>query len=679
MPYFKDDKLYFYYRASLSFLVLIAIITSTPVFSQDFDDQYEQVKSELRLTKEYFITRDSIYLNGNELAKGCLLLIESKNKLKDKLYNESDSLLKLAKSHFEIYKCSKGVGFCEFYFGNIASSRNDLEGIIVGYTNSLDYFKTCGYYDGVVLSYFKLATYFSRNHNELEAKKYFSRGEKYIVRTDNERIKISYYLNYAAYLTELTEADSALVFYDYILTTFEDKLNDDRKARVYNNLAANYIVLGEWNNALKFLNRSFELKAQLNDTIGLMRTSQNLFKYHVQLQHVDKAREFHKQLTQFFKNDTSDYGTYVDFLHNELQYYLLLNEADSVSKLLPLYRNASIKYENSAFSDKLIEMQKGFELKEKDREIALLEKEDALNQAHLKTKNILIAVAVGFVVVLLIVAYLINRQRRELVQSRKRLLRQKEDITGMNEQLRVSNLAKDRILSVIGHDLRGPVGGLKELIELYMELPEYEPNDVENLLKAARESSTSTYHLLENLLSWANSQRGDIEFKPMATPLAPLIKHSVKLLDKSINTRRIKFTFDIPETLVVQVDMNMLRTIIRNLVSNAIKYSPEHGEVRIKACPKDNNIHLCISDNGSGMTGEEAQSIFHKKETYFIGSEFSAKGTGLGLILCKEFVERHEGRIWIESQKGAGTTVCFSLPHSQKIGQNIVTENAFSN
>jgi signal transduction histidine kinase len=663
MPYFKC-LIIFYNKASLS-LLLVIYCSIKPSLAQSFDEAYEKIKLQFEVAESYSLNRDSILSNGNDLVKGCFYLIDSKHKLKSKHFNEADSLLHIAKSLFVNVNCQKGIGFCHFYLGNVAQNFNVSQKVISSYINGIKYFDSCGYKDGSILSYLKLATYFSKNHNEVEAKKCFSRGQAYLDSTNNDRIKVSFYLNLAAYLTEITEADSALILYAKILDKYQSQLSKSRKAKLFNNIAANHIVNSNWSESLKYLHKSLEIKKQLKDTIGIIRTSQNLFKYYIELKDENEAGKIHKELSVFFRKDTSEIGTYVDFLHNEIQYYVLTNELDSIERSLPKYRNAFIQKENIAFSDKIIEMQKSFELKEKDQEIALLEKEDALNHSRLKTQNIILAIVASFLLILLVVGYLIERQRKELVQSRRRLLRQKEDISGMNEQLRVSNLAKDRILSVIGHDLRGPVGGLKELIELYMELPEHDPQDIQNLLKAAREASTSTYHLLENLLSWANSQRGEIVYNPVATPLLPLVKQTVQLLDSSINPRQVSFEYDIPGALVVNVDLNMLRTIIRNLVSNALKYSPEKGVIKIQVFNENSQLKFCVCDQGMGMTADETKDIFKKKETYFIGSEMTAKGTGLGLILCKEFVERHGGTIWIKSEKDVGTQVWFSIPHKR--------------
>jgi signal transduction histidine kinase len=630
--------------------------------NDDFDSKYKLVRNIINKANLNQLTIDSLIINGDDLTKGCVYLTLANNHYRLKDYKKSDSLLQNALKVFELGDIIKGKGYYHFYKANNAKATGDIDKSALCYQSALSSFNECSYIDGIILCCSRLASYFSQNRNIVEAQKYFEIGKKYLGQINHKGIKLSFQLNLAAFYTDIAEADSAILMYYSILREYDGNLTKRNQAKIYNNIASNQIYLKQFKEAILNYNKSLVIKEELFDTVGIIRTKQNIFRFYVDLNNVSEANIIHKQLQEYFRKDTSDIDTYVDFIYNETKYHLLMDNHIGALQNFYRYSIAEKNKSNAAFSDKLIEMQKSFELKEKDREIALLEKEDALNQARLKTKNILIVVTIFFLVVLLFVGYLINRQRQELVQSRRRLLRQKEDITGMNEQLRVSNLSKDRILSVIGHDLRGPVGGLKELIELYMELPEYDPKDIKNLLKAAREASTSTYHLLENLLGWANSQRGELVYNPVSAPILPLVKQTVQLLDASINTRRVQFEYDIAEAMVIQVDLNMLRTIIRNLVSNALKYSPQNSVITISAKEEGRNMQFCVCDEGEGMTAEETQRIFKKKETYFIGSEMTAKGTGLGLILCKEFVERHAGTIWIDSEKGRGTKVCFSIP-----------------
>ncbi|TRX71484.1 HAMP domain-containing histidine kinase [Carboxylicivirga sp. M1479] len=558
-----------------------------------------------------------------------------------------------------------------FYRGKIAASKSDGAQVIDHFESAAKCYKLRNDLNSLSLSYLEIANYFSKRNNIRYADKYYDLALHATLGGVDKKIDQLFKLNYANHLFKEGKCDRALIHYKRLEN---DSVNQSRSrlGMVKNNIGVILLKQNRNQLAYQYLSDSYKIKKDLNDKTQLFNCLNNLFYLSNELDRIDRSL-LHKQELEKILPYSDDSSLITSYAYNCLIYELKVIGKPKLIKSLRDYVAQKKSLSEAIFSDKLIEMQKGFELKEKDNEIAILQKEDALNQSRIRNRNILLGVITGFALVLAIIVYFVIRQRRELRASRQRLLRQKEDITGMNDQLRVSNLSKDRILSVIGHDLRGPVGGLKELIELYMELPEYEPEDIENLLKAARESSTSTYHLLENLLSWANSQRGDIVFSPVATPLAPLIKQSVNLLDKSINTRNVKFTYDMPKALVVQADMNMLRTVIRNLVSNALKYSPENGSINIVVSEVNGGVQMSICDQGRGMTAEETQRIFSKKEQYFIGSDMSAKGTGLGLILCKEFVERHHGRIWIDSEQGQGTNVCFTIPQKSVVNAPTVS------
>ncbi len=232
--------------------------------------------------------------------------------------------------------------------------------------------------------------------------------------------------------------------------------------------------------------------------------------------------------------------------------------------------------------------------------------------------------------------------------------------------MKLSNTSKDRILSVIGHDLRGPVGGLNALIELYMDMPDLDANDIDKLLKNAFESSTGTYMLLENLLTWANSQRGVISFYPQSQFVYGVVNQVVQMLDKSMNNRHVHFKIDVKEELKAFIDIDMFKSVLRNLISNSIKFSRNNSSIYISAKEDKNAILFCVQDEGIGMVKELANELFAKKESYYLENNNTGKGTGLGLILCKEFVERHGGNIWVESKVGVGSWFYFTIPNQFK-------------
>ncbi|WP_439184995.1 ATP-binding protein [Carboxylicivirga taeanensis] len=626
--------------------------------SSEFKEKINAVKEEVSKLSEkqlLIVGIDSPNVNLEEAFilqfSYCIYLYEQKE------YEKSLSLLPIEVSGIQLDDCV----FAYYYEikGNLYRYTKQYKQALNCFIRSIEFYN--GLEDDIELSrlHYKAGVLNLDVKNYILAKDYLEKAVEYAKSSQNKRLIKTTTSTLASYFQSQGENDKALVLYEKVINNMP--INTRDSARLLMNIGTLHKVKRNFSIAKESYAASLELRLRLNDSIGIANAYNNIGQLYIELKdyktalgYLDKAYDY------AIENGIKNISLSSSF--NLIELYMQLGRKDSAIALLHNYINLRSELDNNNIKTQLIELDKKYKTLEKDTQIAQLQKEDALNQARLKNKNILIIAACSFLLLFLVVAYLINRQRKELVQSRKRLLRQKEDITGMNEQLRVSNLAKDRILSVIGHDLRGPVGGLKELIELYLELPEYEPNDIKNLLTTACEASTSTYHLLENLLSWANSQRGDIEFNPMLTPIVPLIKQSVQLLDRSINVRNVRFEFDIPQALVAPVDVNMLRTVIRNLVSNALKYSPENGLVKIIGVEEDKWVKLGICDQGKGMSEGEARNIFKKKETYFIGSELTAKGTGLGLILCKEFVERHGGTIWINSEEGVGTQVWFSIP-----------------
>ena len=548
------------------------------------------------------------------------------------------------------------------YKGNIERYIQKHAAASKSFLNSINYYEQLNDIFELSRIYYKLGVLNLDIKNYFLAKDYLERSVEHARATSNKKLIKTTTSTLASYYHTQKEYDKALNLYFNVL----DKMSISKvdSARLLMNIGSIYVATLENKNAEEYFTKSLKLREELGDYKAVVNAYNNLGQLYLSNRSFDRSHYYLRKSYAYAVDNKMD-NVIIPSSYNLVELYMNMNKVDSALKYFHIYVDLREKVAKEDVKKQLIELDKKYKTLEKDNQIAQLEKEDALNHSRLKTQNIILAIVASFLLILLVVGYLIERQRKELVQSRRRLLRQKEDISGMNEQLRVSNLAKDRILSVIGHDLRGPVGGLKELIELYMELPEHDPQDIQNLLKAAREASTSTYHLLENLLSWANSQRGEIVYNPVATPLLPLVKQTVQLLDSSINPRQVSFEYDIPGALVVNVDLNMLRTIIRNLVSNALKYSPEKGVIKIQVFNENSQLKFCVCDQGMGMTADETKDIFKKKETYFIGSEMTAKGTGLGLILCKEFVERHGGTIWIKSKKDVGTQVWFSIPHKR--------------
>jgi PAS domain S-box-containing protein len=238
------------------------------------------------------------------------------------------------------------------------------------------------------------------------------------------------------------------------------------------------------------------------------------------------------------------------------------------------------------------------------------------------------------------------------------------EIQKRNEELAKINAEKDKFFSIIAHDLRGPFGNFLSLTEMMTEeFKDLSPEQLREMVTALKTSSAKLYGLLENLLQWSRSQRNMMKFEPEITQLSFLVNKSIKPLIDSATKKEIKVEMSIPENVTIYADNHLMETVIRNLFSNAIKFTPKNGKITISATHRKNNwLEVAVSDSGIGMSNELAENLFKlDKETGRKGTE-GEPSSGLGLLLCKEFVEKNGGVLRVESKEGAGSTFYFTTP-----------------
>ncbi len=243
-------------------------------------------------------------------------------------------------------------------------------------------------------------------------------------------------------------------------------------------------------------------------------------------------------------------------------------------------------------------------------------------------------------------------------------IKQAEDnLKKLAEELKVLNTTKDKFFNIIAHDLKNPFTGLMGGAELLTS----SIDDREITLKLAKmihDSARRGYSLLQNLLEWSRSQTGSIAFEPTRINVLNLIKDTTEGLRVSYETKEQKIEINVPGELEVNADVNMLSTIIRNLVQNAIKFSFNQGTICISSYIANNETIISVRDNGTGIPHDYLSKLFRIDEKISTPGTNKETGTGLGLLLCKEFIEKHGGRIWAESSEGHGSSFFVSLPKS---------------
>jgi PAS domain S-box-containing protein len=238
-------------------------------------------------------------------------------------------------------------------------------------------------------------------------------------------------------------------------------------------------------------------------------------------------------------------------------------------------------------------------------------------------------------------------------------------ITIKNEELIRLNAEKDKFFSIIAHDLRSPFNSFLGLTQLMAEeLPRLKISEIQYFATSLNRSASNLFGLLENLLEWSSLQRGVIGFKPVKFALKPRLTEILHLVIESANGKGIKIEINMPDEIQVFADMKMFESTIRNLVSNAIKFSFKGGTVTLTARSLvDGTLEFSVQDTGIGMSQEILDELFQLHfDTNRVGTD-GEPSSGLGLILCKDFIEKHGGQIWVESEESKGSRFCFTIPN----------------
>lgn len=249
------------------------------------------------------------------------------------------------------------------------------------------------------------------------------------------------------------------------------------------------------------------------------------------------------------------------------------------------------------------------------------------------------------------------------VSAHLNLRRSHVQLQSLNQQLQEANASKDKFFSIIAHDLRSPFKTLLGFAQLLSNnFENYTPDKQKHLADRISDYAEQLHLLLENLLAWSRLQRGLMEHYPEEMSLYEIAEETIHLFQANAEQKQITLRNTIGEAITVYADSNMVTTIIRNLTSNALKFTDTGGAITLSAAPYENDVEITVSDTGVGMSAEDLSKLFRIDVNYNNVGTAGEKGTGLGLILCQELVEKNDGRIWAESEPGEGTLFKFTLP-----------------
>ena len=480
-------------------------------------------------------------------------------------------------------------------------------------------------------------------------------------------------------LFKSNDPDNSLLYLEKVMP-LSIELNGYMLHYVYTNFAECYFLKGNYELAKKNVAEAMKISEKINDLYALSADYLVLAKVYLALNDYKNAETFAKKgydiakQTQIRENLIDSYKIFSNVFEKQGKYSEALK-----------YKNLFITTKDSlesALNDYILQ---DYENEKKDEMFAMMKADEFQKNAELRRQKYIIVFFVFalfmFIAITIYIFYSritlkkanieIELVNKELNNKQKEIILQNEVLIKINEQIsqqsedikKLSNL-KDRLFSIISHDLRSPLRSLQTVLSLFLEgnlSQDRFQTIVPNLVKGVG----TTSELLENLLHWSKSQLTGAKIVRIDFDIYLLAQNQIALFEKQATDKQIVFSNQIEEESFVYADKDMIDLVLRNLVANAIKFCYPSGKITLSALQLGNKIEVSVADEGVGISPENIQKVFQDNERYTTKGTANESGTGLGLLLCKDFIEKNNGTIGVESELKVGTRFWFTLPNTK--------------
>lgn len=473
----------------------------------------------------------------------------------------------------------------------------------------------------------------------------------------NDELKIALTSNIGLAYSSWNRTAEALKYYAQALKMADDMNHKVYQASISLDIAYLYDKAGNQDEALKYYFKAIAINNQVGRTSGLSSIYISIgLIYQKKGNHAEAIEYLQKALNiAQSENNTYDYANVSHFLSES---YADIGDYKSAYLYLHKYLliEDSLKtFENNRIMNSLMIKYNA----EKS------EKELAKSQNELAQKNSFIILIVVILIFLLITTIILFKSYSIKKKNNTQLNIINEEINKSREELKDLNSTKDKFFSIVAHDMKNPLSSFKLIADLISNnLKDFNEDELRYYINEMLNSAINLNSLLDNLLTWSRSQRGLITNNPENQNIQYIVKNTMDILKLQAGNKKISLVNNVDSKLECYIDSNMISTVIRNLISNSIKFTKENGTITVNAeITEDNNMAtISIEDNGVGMSEDKIKKLFSISENVSTPGTNKEKGTGLGLILCKEFVGLNNGKIWAESQIDVGSKFKISLP-----------------
>lgn len=477
------------------------------------------------------------------------------------------------------------------------------------------------------------------------------------INLDNKDLIATAYCNIGEAYYWKKEYDKSYKYRKMSLDIYKDLNFTDGIANLQMDVGSSLIKLKDYNQAHQYLIRALENYKSIKFSEGIRRTKENIILLYKETGQLDEALQACAELVGL--SISSKDSTILSHCYNlYADIYFARDNYRSASEYYKKYIDLKDKLDSKENKQRMMELQAVFSTEEKEFENKTLRQENELQKEKLNAKeSILIAVFAGIILAGILLFTLFLKE--------KKIKKINDEIKKQNIQLEEHIVSKDKFFSILAHNLKNPfwaiLGQNRLLEEEYNNLDEIERKE---LISHVGISAKNVYNLFEDLLQWAKSQRSTTGISKKPVLIKELIESSIKPYLMIARNKKINIEIGGDGNVEINADKFMLETVIGNLVDNAIKYSNQNEKIIIDSREMEEQVEISIRDSGAGMSKEKMEKLFKLGEDVSSLGTMNEKGTGLGLIICKEFVEKHNGRIVVDSREGEGTTFMVILPRN---------------
>ncbi len=430
----------------------------------------------------------------------------------------------------------------------------------------------------------------------------------------------------------------------------------------YHNLGTVHFYLGDYKQALEYITKSQTLAVESASKLDYVYNFEYFARIYTEFGNFKKAEKYLKQSKELAR-ELDLKRKMIDLVRFESDYLFKKRNFTAAKSAFVQYDSLKSDFIKNDKSERIIQMQALYETEKTEKENELLKTQKQLAELNLEKeinrKELLIIGLALSLSLLILIIFLLRNMMIANKENRRINLKLEES----NEKLQLINNTKDKFFSIIAHDLRSPLGAILSFSNL-IDIECSSSKEIEAVTECnsyLNQSARNLNSLLENLLQWSKSQLGSINYQPTAFNLSEIIDENIEIQKLKAKEKSIKIVSHVEKNIVVHADINMINTVIRNLLSNAIKFSYQKSEINIFIEIEGNTLNLSVQDKGIGISQDKQKELFYIESNKSTLGTNNETGTGLGLILCKEFVETNGGVISIKSEENKGSIFTFSI------------------